>query len=436
MVRVSLVVRCARTSEAINRFCQYKQTPISIKQFTEFGRKPTMETSYQSCKFLHNELPIRLAHMTKEIDALPQNLLSMPSVQKVRSWYVQSFQELVSYPYKTPSQKADLYVADFTKLIKNVLKRHAPVVTTMAQGIIELKQTLGTTAIDPSVQYFLDRFYMSRIGIRMLIGQHVEVFGEGEGTKSPSAIGVIDEKCDVKAVVEDAAQNARFLCEQYYFHSPEVEIFTPRGKDCPIDPFPYVPGHLYHILFEIFKNSMRAVVEHHGPDAVRYPKVRVVLAKGEEDLTIKVSDEGGGIPRSGMSQIFTYLYTTATPPPIEGDASTDMNHAPLAGFGYGLPLSRLYARYFGGDLNLISMEGHGTDAYIYLKVVASEAGEVLPSYSRDTAQKYAQPNQFGDWMQRASARSYSTAGGPSHSPFYAHDHLFPSSVRARAAHMN
>lgn len=38
----------------------------------------------------------------------------------------------------------------------------------------------------------------------------------------------------------------------------------------------------------------------------------------------------------------------------------------LAGYGYGLPISRLYARYFGGDLQIISMEGYGTDAYLHL----------------------------------------------------------------------
>lgn len=45
----------------------------------------------------------------------------------------------------------------------------------MAQGVIELKDSQGG-AVEPSmelsIQYFLDRLYMSRISIRMLINQH------------------------------------------------------------------------------------------------------------------------------------------------------------------------------------------------------------------------------------------------------------------------
>lgn len=77
----------------------------------------------------------------------------------------------------------------------------------------------------------------------------------------------------------------------------------------------------------------------------------------------QMSDRGGGIPRSQMDNLFKYMYSTA-PQPSKSDAHT----VPLAGYGYGLPISRLYARYFMGDLVLLSCEGFGTDAIIYLKV--------------------------------------------------------------------
>jgi pyruvate dehydrogenase kinase 2/3/4 len=77
------------------------------------------------------------------------------------------------------------------------------------------------------------------------------------------------------------------------------------------------------------------------------------------------------------------LYTTANPQVLEqllGGHPDDMkvemsvpgsDVSPLAGLGYGLPISRNYARYFGGDLVLMSMEGYGTDGYIYLPRLSS-----------------------------------------------------------------
>ena len=47
----------------------------------------------------------------------------------------------------------------------------------------------------------------------------------------------------------------------------------------------------------------------------------------------------------------------------------------LAGMGYGLPVSKCYARYFGGDLNLLSVEGFGTDAYLYLNKLGNHLNE-------------------------------------------------------------
>lgn len=70
------------------------------------------------------------------------------------------------------------------------------------------------------------------------------------------------------------------------------------------------------MLFELVKNSLRAVNDRFDNDdsGAEAPPVRLVVAEGDEDITLKVSDEGGGIPRSGLPRIWTYLYSTARSP--------------------------------------------------------------------------------------------------------------------------
>lgn len=260
------------------------------------------------------------------------------------------------------------YNKAITDTLKAIKRRHDPVVTTVAQGIVEWKQNRGAKYIDHRIQNFLDRFYMSRIGIRMLIGQHIAVNTE---PVRDDYVGIICTNSNVMEIVQDAIDNARFICEEWYglFEAPKVEII------CRPDlSFMYVPGHLSHMLFETIKNSLRAVVDFHGVDADSYPPVKIIVAEGSEDITIKISDEGGGIPRSAVPYVWTYMYTTVQDTPsLEPDFNKSDFKAPMAGFGYGLPISRLYARYFGGDLRLISMEGYGTDVYLSLNRLSSSS---------------------------------------------------------------
>ncbi|KAL8963181.1 MAG: hypothetical protein Q9183_005045 [Haloplaca sp. 2 TL-2023] len=419
--------------DTIKHYSNFPATGVSLRQMVQFGERPSTGTLFRASQFLSEELPIRLAHRVQELADLPDGLNHMPSIQRVQDWYAQSFEDLTTLkrpslnpeirerlmkPAKTDSRALDRTTANpsvkqgqyrsspqtngnsngkgsssrryyasaddggdwppelhdynqrFAKSLEGIKRRHDSVVTTVAQGILEYKRKRQRMQIDSSIQSFLDRFYMSRIGIRMLIGQHIALSDQRHSTE-PNYVGIICTKTNVQELAQEAIENARFVCEDHYglFEAPKVQLVCEPDLN-----FMYVPGHLSHMLFETLKNSLRAVVETHGQDKQDFPVTKVIVAKGNEDITIKVSDEGGGVPRSAIPLVWTYMYTTVeTTPNLDPDFNKSDFKAPMAGFGYGLPISRLYARYFGGDLKLISMEGYGTDVYLHLNRLSSSS---------------------------------------------------------------
>ena len=172
---------------------------------------------------------------------------------------------------------------------------------------------------------------------------------------------------------------------------------------------------------------------------------------GEKVLSIRIRDRGGGIAPEIMPNVWKYsfttfdpergrFYSTTSPPssstPASGtttsgvyssvtnitgttEDSNPMNMNPgmtggvmpmdalnitsgmaagnvigsegggssIAGLGYGLPLSRAYAEYFGGSLSLQSCFGWGTDVYLMLK------GKVFSPF-----------HDRGEWYQEISDR--------------------------------
>ncbi|CAD6239468.1 GSCOCG00008703001-RA-CDS [Cotesia congregata] len=383
-----LTRRClGNITKMLDFYSQFNPSPLSIKQFIDFGLSACERKSFI---FLRKELPVRLANIMKEIHLLPEHLLRMPSLGIVNNLYVTSFEEIIHF------EKAEVNETTLDKFCQALIKirnRHSDTVEVMAKGILELKESHDVDAqMENNIQYFLDRFFMSRVSIRMLINQHTLLFG-GVLNGDNRHVGCIDPSCDVVSVIRDAYENARFLCDQYYLASPELIIKQhndfENGNQIRIV---YVPSHLYHMLFELFKNSMRAIMEYYDGRSDSYPSIEVNIVRGKEDICVKMSDRGGGIPRSQMDQLFKYMYSTA-PQPSKSDAHT----VPLAGYGYGLPLSRLYARYFHGDLIVLSCEGYGTDAVIYLKALSNEANELLPVFNKTSSKFYRTPVPTADW---------------------------------------
>ncbi|KAL2267444.1 hypothetical protein VTJ83DRAFT_4721 [Remersonia thermophila] len=105
-------------------------------------------------------------------------------------------------------------------------------------------------------------------------------------------------------------------------------------------------------------------------------------------VTIRIRDRGGGISSDVLPNIWSYSFTTFNSDPDDalpgsnsfggsggaddalGVISAASNGASsIAGLGYGLPLSRAYAEYFGGGIAVQALHGWGTDVYLRLKGV-------------------------------------------------------------------
>ena len=215
--------------------------------------------------------------------------------------YAQSFKDVLVYEKSNPK---DLKVLkDFTKTIDKIRDRHTNTVITMAEAVMAMKHSATSVQKNgknrngnkqprymQNIQYFLDRFYTSRISSRMLINQHTALFTELEnvnsvkslrldGSGASSMFGSIDTKCEIVPIIESAYEAARDLCEYHYMTAPELD-FRPvnavPGDDSPPEKlsFVYVPSHLHHIMFELIKNSMRATIERHGDHTVYLPPIK------------------------------------------------------------------------------------------------------------------------------------------------------------------
>jgi pyruvate dehydrogenase kinase 2/3/4 len=246
----------------------------------------------------------------------------------------------------------------------------------------------------------LYRFFTARVGLRFLT-EHYVLSSNRESAKTlrnvtslfpvseDSVRGCIQASCNVAHEVRRVADLVIQQTKAHYQMAPVIEIVDCTNQNEAAQNFTYVPHHLHYMVAELLKNSCRATIRKYqemksrgDPNTTTLSKIRVIIVKGEEDVTIKVADKGGGIPRSLMNKIWKFAHSTASEDELRTDFGTDISGARIRGFG--LPLARIYARYFGGELTLKSTEGFGLDAYLHLPRLGTNCCENLPLRVRDS----------------------------------------------------
>lgn len=423
--------------ERIKEMQKLTPTSLSVQELLSFPQQTNPEE--RSFIFLRKQLLIRLANIIFEIECLPKAFRQQPSFAQCQEWYWQSFKDILRFEEVDARDISNQQ--EFTASLQKVVNRHSSVVETMAHAVLEYKHYTNYQAPNNNREFnreltkFLDRFFMSRIGIRLLINQHLALFSSSMDNMESShqldtyKVGAFDRCMNVKTVIEDAYYDAQYLCEKNYFDydCPELELIT---KNCTnlfgesAFEIGYVPSHLHHICFEVFKNAQRASIENAIKlDKVDAEPIKVSITVGETEISVKIEDRGGGASNQTARNWFDYLYTTASDPTknqekgddsttasiVERNAAADSGNqptnfqvgdAPMAGYGVGLPISRLYARYLSGELQVIPTEGLGTLVVLYLKRNSEHAKEVLPNYVTRLKDVYesSQKHKGSTWL--------------------------------------
>ena len=171
--------------------------------------------------------------------------------------------------------------------------------------------------------------------------------------------------------------------------------------------FPYMLNHLEYIIGELLRNSIQAVGERYKHIAGKPPPIEVLICEAPQHVIIRISDQGGGIPREILPSLWSFSKGPRSKTRLENlgrvpamaatmqeltvpkerrhadrmtfrDNSLDSlsSRPPDLRLGMGLPVSRVYAEYWAGNLELHSLEGYGVDVFLQISKLGNQNEQV------------------------------------------------------------
>jgi pyruvate dehydrogenase kinase 2/3/4 len=224
-------------------------------------------------------------------------------------------------------------------------------------------------------------------------------------------VGEVFLKCNAREVVERCAQTAQRLArEAYGTDAPVPQIKLEGHLDAT---FPYILSHLEYIIGELMKNSVQAVVEKSQSQGIEPPPIEILICEAAQHVIIRISDQGGGVASSILPFIWSFskgprrltrlknllqvpkMAATMQEIRVEQDTGHDSKKPPESSLtsltsrppnlrlGIGLPMSRVYAEYWAGSLELHSLEGYGVDTFLQISKLGNKNEQLSTRASMD-----------------------------------------------------
>ncbi|KAJ9213822.1 hypothetical protein DTO166G4_4601 [Paecilomyces variotii] len=396
-----------RPASVLDDWVEREARPISLRQLTFFGRTLTEARLISSANYVRTELPTRLAHRLRDMQKLPYVVVSNPHMSLVYELYYKAFERFRTVPEIRTLEDNDRYC----DILRDALKEHLVVIPNLAMGVLECQDLVEPGEMDR----FMNTLLRARISRRVIAEQHLALtetfnspwhFPDSMARTDLNAdfVGEVFLKCNAKEVVERCGKLAQDLLRQSS-GSDKIPHITIQGHREAT--FPYILSHLEYIVGELLRNSIQAVMEKYRDSPGLPPPIEVLICEAPQHVILRISDQGGGIPR----EILPYLWSFSKGPRTqtrlknleqvptmaatmqELTVSTDRKIAdretyresslaslssrpPNLRLGMGLPMSRVYAEYWAGNLELHSLEGYGVDAFLQISKLGNKNEQV------------------------------------------------------------
>ncbi|KAJ5908552.1 hypothetical protein N7495_001234 [Penicillium taxi] len=393
-----------RPASAVDEWVERQIRPISLRQLTFFGRTLTEPRLIGSANYVRTELPIRLAHRIRDIQQLPYVVVSNPHLSLVHELYYKAFEKFRMVPEICTLDDNER----FCEILREMLKAHLVVIPNLAIGVLECRDLVPSNAMDS----FMNTLLRARISRRVIAEQHLSLtdnfnadwnFADSHERSDMNSdfVGEVFLKCKANDVVERCGKVVQDMMRQTCQPSQIPEIHVQGHLDAT---FPYIMSHLEYIVGELLRNSMQAVAEKHQDYSQPPPPINVLICETNQHVIIRISDQGGGIPRETLP----YLWSFSKGPQIQVQLDNLLKVPVMAatmqeltvsqrrvgvGFrelwldtltsrphdlrlGLGLPMARVYAEYWAGSLELHSLEGYGVDAFLQISKLGNKNEQV------------------------------------------------------------
>ncbi|KAI9298707.1 alpha-ketoacid dehydrogenase kinase [Neoconidiobolus thromboides FSU 785] len=366
---------------------------LTLRQLIFFGRNLNEERLLTSANYVRTELPVRIAHRIKDFQNLPFKVGINPYIQEAYQLYWEAFDQLKKIRNIDTLDKN----IEFCKILNGLLKEHLVVISKLSLGMAECSPYLPPERIDG----FMHKALTSRIARRVVAEQHIALTSQFQKELiDNSKVGIVSINCDSLSTIKKCSKLAlknvvdSFTCSSGGKVLPKEVIPQLIINNETKAGFPFVQDHIEYVLFEVLKNAYKATISHalSTPDSsYRAPPIQVAIAEGSEEVAIRISDLGGGIPLNYLSSLFSFSrcdqerrnalgeFPKLTAKvdmdlPIthklnkeelqQNNLATQFSKTCFSKLGMGLPVSRITMQYWGGNLNINTLPGLGTDVYL------------------------------------------------------------------------